>query len=50
MYKYVFISCDQLNGMSEWVIIVERQMSNFPAVSWREQINFDEIMMMPALY
>jgi hypothetical protein len=36
--------------MSEWEIIVERQMNNLPAVSWRVQINFDEIMMMPALY
>ena len=32
------------------MIIVERQMSNFPAVSCREQVNFDEIMMIPTLY
>jgi len=35
------------------VISVERQMSNFPAVSdvsWREQVNFDEMMMMLSLY
>jgi len=32
------------------VIIVERQMSNFPAVLWREQVNVYEMMMMPVLY
>jgi len=32
------------------VIIVERQMSNCPAVSWREQVNLYEMMMMSALY
>ena len=26
--------------MSEWVIVVQRQLSNFSAISWREQINF----------
>jgi hypothetical protein len=25
-------------------------MSNFPAVSWREQVVFEEMMMMSALY
>jgi len=25
-------------------------MSNFPSISWREQVTFDEIMMMSALY
>jgi hypothetical protein len=24
--------------MSEWVILVERQMSNISAMSWREQV------------
>ena len=26
--------------MSEWLIVVKRQFSNFSAISWREQINF----------
>jgi hypothetical protein len=25
---------------SEWVIVVERQFSNFSAISWRVQVNF----------
>jgi len=32
------------------VIAVYRQMSNFPAISWREQVAFDEKMMVSALY
>jgi hypothetical protein len=28
--------------MSEWVIVVKRQMGN---VSWREQVLFDDMMM-----
>ena len=27
-------------GVSEWVIVVERQFSNISAISWREQVNF----------
>jgi len=27
-----------------------RQMSNFPAISWREHVTFDEMMIMSALY
>ena len=27
-------------GVSEWVIVVERQFSNISAMSWREQVNF----------
>jgi hypothetical protein len=27
-------------GVSEWVIVVERQSSNISAISWREQVNF----------
>jgi hypothetical protein len=26
--------------MSEWVIFALRQLSNFSAISWREQVNF----------
>ena len=26
--------------VSEWVIVVYRQFSNFSAISWREQVNF----------
>ena len=25
--------------MSEWVIVVKRQLSNYLAISWREQVN-----------
>jgi hypothetical protein len=25
--------------MSEWVIVVKRQLSNYSAISWREQVN-----------
>jgi len=25
-------------------------MSNFPAISWQEQVTFDEMIMMSALY
>jgi len=27
-------------GMSVWVIVVQRQLSNFSAISWWEQVNF----------
>ena len=27
-------------GVSEWVIVFKRQISNFSPISWREQINF----------
>jgi hypothetical protein len=27
-------------GVSEWLIVVERQFSNISAISWREQVNF----------
>ena len=27
-------------GKSEWVIVVQRQFSNFSTISWREQVNF----------
>jgi len=26
--------------VSEWVIVVKCQLSNFSAISWREQVNF----------
>ena len=26
--------------MSEWVIVVQHQFSNFSGISWREQVNF----------
>jgi hypothetical protein len=31
------------------VIVIWRQISNSPAISWREQITFDEMMMISAL-
>ena len=37
--------------MSEWVIVVYRQFSNFSAISWRGQVNFqwddDEVRFVP---
>jgi hypothetical protein len=27
--------------VSEWVIVVKRQLSNFAAIVWREQVNFE---------
>jgi hypothetical protein len=41
---------DALQIMSEGVTVVERQLSNFSAISWREQVAFAEMMMMYALY
>ena len=38
------------NGLSEWVIIVYPQRSILSATSWREQVTFDEMLMMSALY
>jgi len=35
--------------VSESVKVVERQMSNISAISWREQVTFNE-MIMSALY
>jgi hypothetical protein len=35
---------------SEWVNVVSRQMSKFSAISWREQVTFDEMVMRSALY
>jgi hypothetical protein len=29
-----------MEGVSEGVIVVKRQLSNFSAISWREQVNF----------
>jgi hypothetical protein len=36
--------------LSELVIVVEHQMNNFSAISWREQVTFDEMMKMSTLY
>jgi len=36
--------------MSEFVIVVKFQLNNFSAMSSQEQIKFDEMMMMSALY
>ena len=41
---------DALQIMSEGVTVVEHQLSNFSAISWREQVAFAEMMMMYALY
>jgi hypothetical protein len=35
------------NNMSEWLVF---NASNFSATSWREQVTFDEMMQMSALY
>jgi len=32
------------------VNVVSRQMSTFLAISWREQVTFDEMVMRSALY
>jgi len=32
------------------VIVAQRQIRNFSAISWQEQIRFDEMIMMSALY
>jgi hypothetical protein len=39
--------CTDQNGyncidtrVDEWVIVAYRQLSNFSAISWREQVNF----------
>ena len=37
------------NRLSEQVIFVHRKLSNFSAISWREEVTFDEMMMF-ALY
>jgi len=34
----------------DWLNVVERQMSRISAMSWREQVTFDEMMMMYSLY
>jgi hypothetical protein len=47
------VCCTQIVGVfydSELVIVVYRQMSNFSAIPWREQVTFDEMMMISALY
>jgi hypothetical protein len=31
---------NKIRPKSEWVIVVWHQLSNFPAISWREQGNF----------
>jgi hypothetical protein len=36
--------------LKEWVIVVWIQMSYFSGISWREQVTFDEMIMMPTLY
>jgi len=50
--KYVklklYITC--LGRVSERVIVALRQLSKFSVISWREQVNFHEMMMMSALY
>ena len=33
-----------------WVIVGSRQLSNFSAIAWREQVNFNEMMMRAALF
>jgi hypothetical protein len=35
---------------SEWVMVAYGQLSNFSAISWREQVIFYEMMMMFALF
>ena len=35
---------------SEWVMVAYGQLSNFSAISWREQVIFNEMMMMFALF
>jgi len=32
------------------VIFAKRQLSNFLAISWREQVTFDEMIMIGTLY
>ena len=45
---WVIVDNDKRNmsAISVWVIVVSCQMSNFSAISWWEQIKFDEMMMM----
>jgi len=45
---YVFVL--GLSWVSEWVIIVERQLSNLSTISWWEQVIFNEMIMMSALF
>ena len=44
----VFIFAFQI--MNGRVIIVYRQISNFTAISWREHVTFDEMMIISILY
>jgi len=32
------------------LIVVERQMNKFSLISWREQVTFDEMIIISALY
>jgi hypothetical protein len=36
--------------LSEWLLFNANQMSNCSAISWHEQVIFDEMIMMSALY
>jgi hypothetical protein len=51
--KKISIALSEYNSIlswwSEWVIIVQHQMSDFLAISWQEKVTFDE-MMMTSLY
>jgi len=42
---------EHFQSLSEWVIVVECQFSNFPAISWQEQVHFqwedDEVCFVP---
>ena len=37
-------------ALSEWLLFNANQMSNCSAISWHEQVIFDEMIMMSALY
>jgi hypothetical protein len=48
--QVVTATCGLSEWVSEWVIAVYRQLSNFSAISWRNQLIFKEMMMRFALY
>ena len=40
-YRHELAFSEDFQGReSKWVIVVKRQFSNFSAISWREQVNF----------
>jgi hypothetical protein len=39
-----------MDKLSEWAIVVEHQVSNFSDISWQEQVYFNEMTMVSALY